>query len=71
VQHERGSSAAVYGVTPEHMMQAKQNMLLMHPLPRLAELPTSLDSDPRSAYFRQMRNGLFMRMAILANVMKL
>jgi aspartate carbamoyltransferase catalytic subunit len=71
VQHERGSSAAVYGVTPEHMTLASKHMLLMHPLPRLAELPTSLDADPRSAYFRQMRNGLFMRMAILANVMKL
>lgn len=71
VQHERDGAAGdfTYGVTPQHMMQANKHLVLMHPLPRLTELPVELDSDPRSTYFRQMRYGLFMRMAILAECM--
>ena len=70
VQHERsGGGDWVYGVTPENMARAKQRLVLMHPLPRLAELPVELDDDPRAAYFRQMRHGLFMRMAILTHVL--
>lgn len=60
----------IYGVTPEHMMLAQKKMLLMHPLPRTDELPISLDDDPRAAYFRQMQYGLYMRMAVLANVLE-
>jgi aspartate carbamoyltransferase catalytic subunit len=37
----------------------------MHPLPRLDEITTAVDADPRAAYFRQARNGLPVRMAIL------
>lgn len=48
---------------------AKQKMIVMHPLPRVDELCASVDSDPRAAYFRQMRYGLFMRMAILLSVL--
>ena len=40
-------------------------MIIMHPLPRLNELSTDIDNDPRAAYFRQMENGVYMRMAIL------
>jgi aspartate carbamoyltransferase len=54
-----------YDLTPEHMARAMPSMVLMHPLPRVTEIPTSLDNDPRSAYFRQMRYGLFTRMAVL------
>ena len=74
VQKERsGQSPEVmvdYCVTEDHMRRAKEKMLLMHPLPRLTELPTALDRDPRAAYFRQMRHGLFMRMAVLASVLR-
>lgn len=59
-----------YAVTPEHMARAKRDMILMHPLPRTSELPTELDSDPRAAYFRQMRYGLFMRMAVIEKVLE-
>ena len=45
--------------------QAKPKMALMHPVPRLAEISTDVDSDPRAAYFRQMQNGMYMRMALL------
>lgn len=58
-----------YVVSENQMRRARRSMSLMHPLPRVTELPASLDSDPRSAYFRQMRHGLFMRMGILAKVL--
>ncbi len=54
-----------YAVTRDHMNRARDNMVLMHPLPRVGEIPTELDSDPRAAYFRQMRYGLHVRMALL------
>jgi len=38
---------------------------VMHPLPRVDEITTEVDTDPRSAYFRQARNGVFIRMALL------
>jgi aspartate carbamoyltransferase catalytic subunit len=69
VQKERFEPALVidysYGVTPRQLERAKPNMALMHPLPRLGELPIALDSDPRAAYFRQMKNGLHIRLALL------
>ena len=40
-------------------------MALMHPMPRVGEIPATLDNDPRSAYFRQMKYGLYVRMALL------
>jgi aspartate carbamoyltransferase len=73
VQKERILGAAdfdySYAVTPDHMARAKKDMVLMHPLPRVGEIPTSLDSDPRAAYFRQMRYGLFVRMALLVGML--
>ena len=47
------------------MKKAKNDMVLMHPLPRVGEITTELDSDPRAAYFRQMKYGLHVRMALL------
>ena len=54
-----------YSVTLDHMKRAKTNMVLMHPLPRVGEIPPELDSDPRATYFRQMKYGLNIRMALL------
>ncbi|KAK8191795.1 uncharacterized protein BKA78DRAFT_353075 [Phyllosticta capitalensis] len=51
------------------MKNAKANMIVMHPLPRNREIPDEVDTDPRAAYFRQMRYGLYTRMALLALVM--
>jgi len=48
---------------------AKANMIVMHPLPRNNEIHEEVDFDPRAAYFRQMRYGLYTRMALLAMVM--
>ena len=54
-----------YCVDSKVMKKAKERMVVMHPLPRVKEIATEVDSDPRAAYFRQMENGMFMRMALL------
>lgn len=51
------------------MSQAKEKMVLMHPLPRVGEIHPEVDSDPRAAYFRQMEYGVAVRMALLGMVM--
>lgn len=51
------------------MDQAKDKMIVMHPLPRVGEISMEVDDDPRAAYFRQMESGLFVRMALLAMVL--
>lgn len=56
-------------ITPETMEQAKEEMIIMHPLPRVGEISMELDDDPRAAYFRQMEYGLYVRMALLAMVL--
>lgn len=58
--------AVWHQVTPEVLKECKDSLLLMHPLPRMQEISRECDTDPRAAYFRQMRNGMFVRMALLA-----
>ena len=58
-----------YVIDPEIMKSAKQNMIVMHPLPRVGEISVDFDEDPRAAYFRQMEYGLYVRMALLAMVL--
>lgn len=77
IQKERFASAAEYDavagsycVDASLMRQAKEKMIVMHPLPRNAEIHSEVDTDPRAAYFRQMQNGMFMRMAILCQVLE-
>jgi carbamoyl-phosphate synthase/aspartate carbamoyltransferase/dihydroorotase/carbamoyl-phosphate synthase/aspartate carbamoyltransferase len=76
VQKERFSDLAQYEevkdhyeITPELMAEAKEKMIVMHPLPRVGEIHYAVDSDPRAAYFRQVQNGMFIRMALLAAVL--
>ncbi len=76
VQKERFSDLAEYDrvkdqyvVDPELMQRAKERMIVMHPLPRVNEISYAVDDDPRAAYFRQMRNGMYIRMALLAAVL--
>lgn len=59
-----------YIVDNNFMKDAPSKMIVMHPLPRVDEISTEVDSDPRAAYFRQMENGLFVRMAILDLVVR-
>jgi len=57
-----------YIVNTELMKEAPSSTIVMHPLPRVEEISTDFDSDPRAAYFRQMENGMYVRMAILSHV---
>jgi aspartate carbamoyltransferase catalytic subunit len=58
-----------YEITPELMAKAKEKMVVMHPLPRVGEIHYAVDKDPRAAYFRQVQNGMYIRMALLAAVL--
>lgn len=58
-----------YVVDASLMSSAPPGMIVMHPLPRVDEIATEVDSDPRACYFRQMENGMFVRMAILALIL--
>jgi len=49
--------------------EAKPELTVMHPLPRVDEIALEVDSFPGAAYFRQAHNGVFLRMALLAMVM--
>ena len=76
VQKERFSDMAQYDRVKEHyvvdealMAKAKSRMIVMHPLPRVNEISYAIDDDPRAAYFRQMRNGMYIRMALLSAVL--
>ena len=51
-----------YCITPNTLSKAKKHMAVMHPLPRVDELSEAVDTDPRAAYFRQMTNGMYVRM---------
>lgn len=59
----------LYIITPKTLKKAKKKMILMHPLPRVNEISLGVDKDPRAVYFEQMRNGKYIRMALLATVL--
>ena len=69
--HEYKKAESLYHITPAllHPSRTKPNLRVLHPLPRVNEIDTALDTDPRAAYFRQMRYGLHVRMALLALVL--
>jgi aspartate carbamoyltransferase catalytic subunit len=76
IQKERFNDLAQYEevknyfeITPELLAMAKEKMIVMHPLPRVGEIHYKVDRDPRAAYFRQVQNGMFIRMALLAVVL--
>ncbi|NOQ38744.1 MAG: aspartate carbamoyltransferase [Anaerolineales bacterium] len=58
-----------YIITLQSLAEAKEDLVLMHPLPRVGEISMELDDDPRAAYFRQMEYGMYVRMALLAMVL--
>lgn len=62
-------SCGHFVVTPKLLTEAKKRMIVMHPLPRVFELTTDVDKDPRAAYFRQAENGMYVRMALIATVL--
>ena len=66
VQRERGSKGS-YQLTRDHVAEMPDNCIVMHPFPRNEEIPQWFDSDPRAIYFKQMENGLYVRMGILVS----
>ncbi len=81
IQEERFATPGEYEalkdrfiMTPDVLAHAKDDAILMHPLPRKHEMGTpddhdQLDGDPRAVYFQQMENGMFIRMALLSKVL--
>ena len=67
LQKERFSAEinCSYGIDLELLQRARPNLRIMHPLPRLEELPTEIDATPYAYYFQQAHNGLFIRQALL------
>lgn len=60
-----------YILTPEKLLTAKENMRVLHPLPRVNEIANTVDKDPRAAYFRQAKNGKYIRMALILRLLGL
>ena len=55
---------------PSKLRTAKSDMIVLHPLPRVNEITRAVDNDPRAAYFRQVENGKFVRMALIYTLLK-
>ncbi len=54
-----------YILTEEKLRSAKEDMFILHPLPRVNEISVEVDKDPRAAYFRQAQYGVYVRMALI------
>ena len=52
------------------MKLAGPDMLVLHPLPRVNEISTEVDSDPRAAYFKQVQYGVYVRMALILTLLE-
>ena len=60
-----------YILTPEKLRDAKSDLTIMHPLPRVNEISVAVDKDPRAAYFRQARYGRYIRMALILKLLEI
>ncbi len=59
-----------FHLTADHLKLLKPNAIIMHPLPRRAEISTEVDLDRRAMYWRQVRNGMWVRVALIAKVFR-
>ena len=59
-----------YILTPKKLVNAKADLSIMHPLPRVNEISVAIDEDPRACYFKQVLNGKYMRMALILKLLK-
>ena len=60
-----------YILDAKKMKLAKDDMYVLHPLPRVNEISTEVDSDPRAAYFKQMQYGVYVRMALILTLLEI
>lgn len=69
--HEYEKLKLNYIITADVLKSTKKDMIIMHPLPRVGEISPEIDTDPRAVYLReQMRNGLYVRMALLDLILR-
>ena len=59
-----------YILTPKKMKLAKEDMFILHPLPRVNEISVEVDKDPRAAYFKQAQYGVYVRMALIMKLLE-
>ncbi len=59
-----------YILTPEKLKTAKESLTIMHPLPRVNEISVAVDKDPRACYFKQVKNGKYIRMALIMKLLE-
>ena len=59
-----------YILNKEKMALAKENMMVLHPLPRVNEISVEVDDDPRAMYFTQAKYGVYIRMALILTLLK-
>lgn len=59
-----------YILTKDKLTLAKEDMLILHPLPRVNEISVEVDDDPRAVYFKQAQYGVYVRMALILNLLK-
>jgi len=59
-----------YVLTPEKLAGAKETMRILHPLPRVNEISVAVDSDPRACYFKQVKYGKYIRMALILKLLE-
>ena len=59
-----------YILTPDKLKNAKADLSILHPLPRVNEISVAIDNDPRACYFKQVLNGKYMRMALILKLLK-
>ena len=60
-----------YVLTNERLKCAKEEMRILHPLPRVNEIKTEVDDNPRACYFKQVKNGKFVRMALILKLLEI
>ena len=58
-----------YILTPEKLLNAKPDLSILHPLPRVNEISVAVDKDPRAAYWKQVKNGKYIRMALILKLL--
>ena len=59
-----------YILTPDKLRTAKDDLCILHPLPRVNEISVAVDEDPRACYFKQALNGKYMRMALILKLLE-
>ena len=58
-----------YILTPDKLANAKEDLRILHPLPRVNEISVAVDEDPRACYFKQAQNGRYIRMALIMKLL--